>query len=415
MKKLVFITLVLLLSLAGIFSASAVAGSEAPKPTLVIDSRIFSAPEQQEYFQNEILVPFGKENNCLVTFAIFDNNPLFQRLQVQMATDNVTTDVVIPFASFFQDYVKNNYVEDLTGLVKSWTDRTFSAGLSTMAFFGGKQYFVPIASDVYLLAANQKAMKYLPRGADVQDLSWDEFADWANAIAKGEGEGKLAVTGVPERSLIYQVGGMALSFGAGFPDVSSSGARDAWEIMVKMKDAFTPTVSTYADLVAPMKRGEAWLTWAHVANVGDIYNSNPAQYVIAPVPKGPAGKGSIAGTHGFGIPIGSPNRDLAIKLIEYVTRPDVMLDLAKNAGGWIPTVSEAVAALGNTSQDDVIKMALDVLNNGKLSFIPPSYTAGGNWSKIKHVYDDIAAEFMTTGRVDTGYLRDMQDKIEGFK
>jgi multiple sugar transport system substrate-binding protein len=332
-----------------------------------------------------------------------------------MATDNVTTDVVIPFASFFQDYVKNNYVEDLTGLVKSWTDRTFSAGLSSMAFFGGKQYFVPIASDVYLLAANQKAMKYLPRGADVQDLSWEEFADWANAIAKGEGEGKLAVTGVPERSLIYQVGGMALSFGAGFPDVSSSGARDAWEIMVKMKDAFTPTVSTYADLVAPMKRGEAWLTWAHVANVGDIYNSNPAQYVIAPVPKGPAGKGSIAGTHGFGIPIGSPNRDLAIKLIEYITRPEVMLDLAKSAGGWIPTVSEAVEALGSTSQDEVIKMALDVLNNGKLSFIPPSYTAGGNWSKIKHVYDDIAAEFMTTGRVDTGYLRDMQDKIEGFK
>jgi multiple sugar transport system substrate-binding protein len=382
---------------------------------VVFDSRLWSPPHEQEFVINEVLAPFGVLNDCVVNFSIIDDNTLLKRAELQKKTGNVTTDVVIAFASRFPEWVSNGYVEDLTPVVNGWTDRTFSAGINSMAVINGRQYFVPIASDVYLLIANKKALKYLPRGADVQDLTWEQFSDWAVAMARGEGEGKVAITGVPEKSLIYQVGGMALSHGAGFPDVSSPGAVKAWEIMVKMKDAFTPTVMTYDGLVEPMKRGEAWLTWAHVANVGEVYNSNPAQFVIGPVPKGPNGKGSIAGTQGFAIPRGAPNKELAIKLIEYMTRPDVMLKMAKGAGGWIPPVSEAINNLGNTTQDEVIKMAIDVMDNGVLSFIPPSYTAGGNWGKIKHVYDDIARQFGETGRVDRSYLRQMQAKIEGYK
>jgi multiple sugar transport system substrate-binding protein len=340
---------------------------------------------------------------------------LLKRAEVQSKTGNTTTDIVIAYASYFDQWVSKGYVEDMSGIVSEWNDRTFSPGINSMAVFDGRQYFVPIGSDVYLLCANRRALPYLPSGADVQNLTWDEFAEWAVAIAEGEGEGKLAVTGVPQKSLIYQVGAITLSHGGGFPDVSSNGAAKAWELMVEMKDAFTPTVGTYDGLVEPMKRGEAWLTWAHVANVGDIYKSNPSQYVIAPVPSGPAGKGSIAGTQGFGIPVGSPNREMAIKLIEYMTRPDIMVKLAKGAGGWIPPVSEAVAALGDDPQDEVITMAIDVMDNGVLSFIPPTYTAGGNWGQIKQVYDDIARRFLETGRVDRSYLREMQAKIEGFK
>jgi multiple sugar transport system substrate-binding protein len=393
----------------------ALGAAETGMPTLVLDSRLWSPPEEQEFVINEVLKPFGEENGVKVALSIFQDEDLLARQKVQSATGNQTTDIVIAYASRFTDWVNAGYVEDLTSVVAGWTDRTFSPGINSMAVINGKQYFVPIASDVYLLCANQKAMKYLPSGADVQDLTWNEFADWANAIARGENEGKVAVTGVPQKALIYQVGGMGLSFGAGFPDVSSAGAIEAWKIMIKMRGAFTPTVATYDNPKDPMKRGEAWLTWAHVADVGDIYKSNPSQYVIAPVPKGPEGKGSIAGTQGFAIPVNSPNRDVAIKLIEYMTRPDIMLKLARGAGGWIPPVSEAVDQLGSAAQDEVIKMAIDVMDNGNLSFLPPAYLAAGNWGQIKQVYDDIARRFLNTGRVDTGYLRDMQAKIEGYK
>ena len=417
-KALLLITSVLMCTVlsTAVFAEGQTEGAAGKdKVTLVLDSRLWSPPHEQEFIINEVLKPFGEQNNCYVAFSVLKDEDLLKRAKVQQATKNVTTDVVIAYASYFDQWIRDNYVEDLTSYVKSWNDRTFSAGINSMAVFNGKQYFVPIASDVYLLAANNKAMKYLPSGADVQDISWEQFADWANAIAKGEGEGKLAVTGVPEKSLIYQVGGIALSYGAGFPDVSSAGAVKAWEIMVKMKNAFTPTVGTYSGLIEPMKRGEAWLTWAHVSNVGDIYKSNPAGYVIGPVPKGPNGKGSIAGTQGFGVQKGSRNKDLAIKLIKYMTSPEMMLKMSKGAGGWVPPVSEAVAKLGATTQDEVIKKAIDVMDNGVLSFIPPAYTAGGNWGKIKHVYDDIAKKFLMDGRIDTSYLKQMQSKIESYK
>jgi multiple sugar transport system substrate-binding protein len=411
MKRVLCVLLILTLTAAFALASPVVEG----KPTLVFDSRLWSPPHEQEFVINEVLKPFGEENNCQVSFSIIDDDTLLKRAKLQKDTGNVTTDLVIAYASRFPEWVKGGYVEDLSGVVAGWNDRTFSSGINSMAVIDGKQYFIPIASDVYLLCANRKALPYLPSGADVQNLTWEQFADWAVAMARGEGEGKVAVTGVPEKALIYQVGGIALSYGAGFPDVSSAGAQKAWEIMAEMRNAMTPTVMTYDGLVEPMKRGEAWLTWAHVANVGEIYGSNPAQFVIAPVPRGPNGKGSIAGTQGFAIPKGAPNRDLAIKLIEYMTRPDIMLKMAKGAGGWIPPVSEAVALVGNTTQDEVIKMAIDVMDNGVLSFIPPSYTAGGNWGKIKHVYDDIGVEIMQNGRVSASYLRQMQSKIEGYK
>ncbi len=390
-------------------------GGEEQVPTLVLDSRLWSPPAEQEFVINEVLKPFGEENGVHVALSIFGDEDLLKRAEVQTKTGNNTTDIVIAYASYFDQWVSKGYVEDLTGVVDSWDDRTFSPGINSMAVFDGRQYFVPIGSDVYLLCANNQALPYLPSGADVQNLTWEQFADWAIAIAEGEGEGKLAVTGVPQKALIYQVGGITLSYGGGFPDVSSDAAVEAWEIMVRMRNAFTPTVGTYDGLVEPMKRGEAWLTWAHVANVGDIYRSNPSQYTIAPVPSGPAGKGSIAGTQGFGIPVNSPNRELALKLVEYMTRPDIMVKLALGAGGWIPPVSEAVAALGDEAQDQVIKMAIDVMDNGVLSFIPPAYTAGGNWGQIKQVYDDISRQFLATGSVDRGYLNEMQDRIESLK
>ncbi len=382
--------------------------------TVVLSSRLWSPPHEQEFVINEILKPFEEENDVKVEFQIVDDSTLLDRAQVQKETGNVTTDVVIAYCQRMPEWVAADYVEDLTAEVNSWTDRTFSKGFTSMTVFDGKQYFAPIGADVYLLAANKKAMQYLPEGADVQDLTWEQVVAWSQAMAKGEGEGKQAVTGVPQRALIYQYGGVILSYGGEFPVINSPEALQAWEMLVNMKGAYTPTVLTYDGLVEPMKRGEAWLTIAHCANVGDIYNSNPAQFVIAPAPKGPAGIGSVAGTSGFAVMKGAPNKEMAVKLIEYMTRPDVQLKIAKGTGGFIPPVDEALTLLGDSTQDEVIQKALHVMNNGVLSFIPPVY--GPNWGSVKLVYDEAFNKLvLEDGAVDKAYLDKAQETIESYK
>lgn len=381
---------------------------------VVLNSRLWSRPAEQEFVINEILKPFEEANNVKVVFQIVEDDPLLERAQVQKESGKVTTDVVIAYCSRMAEWVAAGYVEDLTDVAATWDDRTFSKGFDTMTIFDGQRYFVPIGADVYLLAANKKALPYLPEGADVQDLSWEQVVAWSIAMAEGEGEGKHAVTGVPQKALVYQYGGVILSYGGPFPKINSPEAVQAWELLTKMKNAYTPTVMTYDSPIEPMKRGEAWLTIAHNANVGDIYNSNPAQFVIAPAPKGPAGIGSIAGTSGFAVVKGAPNKEMAIKLIEYMSRPDIQLKIAKGAGGFIPPVDESLALLGDTVQDEVIRKALHVMNNGVLSFIPPVF--GPNWGSVKLVYDEAFKELvMDKGAVDKAYLDKAQEEIESFK
>jgi multiple sugar transport system substrate-binding protein len=160
-----------------------------------------------------------------------------------------------------------------------------------------------------------------------------------------------------------------------------------------------------------MKREEAWLTVAHCARVGDIYKSNPSQFVVAPAPKGAAGIGSITGTSGLAIIEGAPHQDLAIKLVEYMTRPEVQLKIAKGTGGFIPPIEEAIELLDDSIEDEIIQKALYVMDNGVLAFIPSMF--GEKWGEVKLIYENAFKKMaLEDGAVDKAYLDNAQEEID---
>ena len=383
----------------------------AEKKTLVFSSRLFSPAREQEYFINEIIKPFEEEHNVTVNFQILDDDTLLERAQIQQETNHVTTDIVTAHNSRFPDWLDAGYVEDLTDLVASWTDRTFIPAFEADTNRDGQQYFLPVGADVYLLLANNKALPYLPEGADIDALTWEEYAAWANAIAEGEGEGKVCITGIPQKSWIYMFGGTELSYGAGFPDVNSPEAAEAWGIWTSMGDAFVPSVLNIDSCVDPMQREESWLTVFHNARAGQVYASNPTNYTLAPAPIGPNGIGTIAGVSGYGIMKGSENYDLAVDFLEYLTRPEIQVKIAKGTGGFIPPVQEAVDYMGDEAIDEVITKAIRVLEQGVVSGVPASLYQ--DWGAVKQVFDDIFVEMVLNGdgTVDQAVLDAGQDSL----
>jgi multiple sugar transport system substrate-binding protein len=370
---------------------------EVATKTLVFTSRLFSPPREQEYFINEIIKPFEEENGATVNFQILDDDSQFDRAVIQAETGHVTTDIIAAHNGKMPDWLDAGYVEDLTSLVESWTDRHFSPAFESDTNRDGKQYFLPVGADVYLLLANNKAMPYFPDGADINAMTWDDYADWAVAIADGEGEGKVCITGIPMNSWVYQFGGSALSYGAGFPDVNSPEAAQAWAIWERIGKAngFVPSVLNVSTCVDPMLREESWLTVFHNARAGQVYDSNPTQFTLAPAPSGPAGIGSIAGVSGYAILKDAPNYDLAVKFLEYLTRPDIQVKIAKGTGGFIPPVLEAQQYLGDEAIDEVINQAVMVLENGVVSGVPGYLYQ--DWGKVKECFDDIFAETILEG------------------
>ncbi len=390
-------------------------GAAAGPQTLVFSSRLFSPPREQEFFINEVIKPFEEENNVTVNFQILDDQTLLDRAKVQQETDHVTTDIVAAHNSRMGEWIDAGYVEDLTDLVASWTDRHFSEAFSADTNRDGRQYFLPVGADVYLLLANNKALDYLPEGFDVENMTWEQYAEWANAIAAGEGEGKVCITGIPQKSWIYMFGASELSYGATFPDINSPEAAQAWQIWASMKDAYIPSVLNVDSCVDPMMRGEAWLTVMHNARVGQVYASNETQFTIGPAPAGPAGIGTIAGVSGYAIMKGAPNQAMAEKFLEYLTRPDTQLKIAKGTGGFIPPVQEALDFLGDEPQDQVISKAIAVLDNGVVSGVPASNYQ--DWGAVKQVFDDVFDNMVLNGdgTVDQAMLDEAAAKLEALK
>ena len=388
---------------------------EVPAKTLVFSSRLFSPPREQEFFINEIIKPFEEENGVTVNFQILDDDSLLERAQIQQETGHVTTDIVCAHNGKMPDWLDAGYVEDLTPLVESWTDRHFSTAFESDTNRDGKQYFLPVGADVYLLLANNKALPYLPDGVDLDAITWEQYAQWAVNIAEGEGEGKVCITGIPMKSWVYMFGGSALSYGAGFPDANSAEAAEAWKIWetIGKANGFVPTVMNVDSCVDPMMREEAWLTVFHNARAGQVYSSNETQFTLAPAPSGPAGIGSIAGVSGYAIMKDAPNYDLAVDFLEYITRPDIQVKIAKGTGGFIPPVQEAIDYVGKEAIDEVISKAVLVLNNGIVSGVPAYLYQ--DWGSVKQCFDDVFEDTIVAGNdVTQERLDQAQECVDGL-
>lgn len=382
--------------------------------TIVFSSRLWSTPNEQKFIIDEIIKPFEEETGYRVNFQILDDDTLLQRAAIQQSTGHVTTDIVCAYNARMGEWIDAGYVEDMTDIISKWDDRHFSMTFKANTNKGDRQYFIPVGADVYLLLANKKALPYLPKGADVQDLTWEEYAAWANNIKDGEKEGKAVVTGVPMKSLVYQFGGLSLSYGAGFPEINTPEAVKAWEIFASMHDAFIPGVFSVDNCTDPMLRQEAWLTVFHCARAGQVYASNETQYIVGPAPKGPAGIGSIAGCSGYGIMKDAPNKEGAIAFLEYITRPDVQVQLAKGTGGFIPPVKEALDYIGNDPQDEIITKAIAVLENGVVSGVPSIFQ---DWGAVKQVFDNVFKEMIINGdgTVDIKLLNEANRELDALR
>jgi multiple sugar transport system substrate-binding protein len=397
MKKFSIIMVAVLLGAALLVSCTAAPEAEVAPTTLVFSSRLFSPPREQEFFINEIIKPFEAEHNVVVNFQIIDDQTLLDRAEVQQTTNHVTTDIIVSHNGSMPDWIDNGWVMDLTDVVAGWKDRTFSEAFITDTNRDGVQYFLPVGADVYLLLANNKALPYLPDGVELDAITWEQYAAWAVAVAEGEGEGKVCITGIPSKSWVYMFGGTGLSYGAGFPDVSSAGAMDAWKVWetIGKGNGFVPTVLNIDSCVDPMMREESWLTVFHNARAGQVYASNETAFTLAPAPSGPAGIGSIAGVSGYAIMKGSANYDLAVSFLEYLTRPDIQVKLAKGTGGFIPPVEEARDYLGDEAIDEVINKAVLVLNQGVVSGVPAYLYQ--DWGAVKACYDDVFEDTILAG------------------
>jgi len=222
-------------------------------------------------------------------------------------------------------------------------DRQFPQALIDYGKLGtSKQYYIPWLQATYMMAVNKKALQYLPKGDDVNNLTYDQVIAWGQAIQKATGERMFGLPAAPgtQASLIHRfLQGYAYPSytGGEVTGFKSPQAVQMWEMLKRLWAVTNPQSTTYSQLQDPLLSGDVLFGWDHQARLQNALQQQPDQFQTVPAPKGPKGLGFMSVVVGLAIPKTAPNVAGAEALIDYLTQSKNQI-AAGSAIGFFPVV-----------------------------------------------------------------------------
>jgi len=302
--------------------------------SLVFFSTQFVPVEEAEKFR-AILADGGFD------FTGSEEGPLLDLVTAEAQAGRGTVDLVGALHGTFPPLQKVDAMANMIDTADDLsTSRDFAQAFLETGLLGSEDYlyYVPWMQATYIMAANQASLEYLPAGADTNALTWEQFADWCQAIYEGEGQ---ALCGLPHAGLFHRFlqGYMWPSFTGGM--VSNFQSNEAAAMLEWLRDDLWPYINpqsiSYSFMQEPLLAGEVWVAFDHTARLLNAFNEQPDEFVAFPAPSGPAGLGFMPVIVGLGVPKTAPNPEAAIQAIDYLTTPEVQARVLKEMG-FFPVV-----------------------------------------------------------------------------
>ena len=325
------------LTAAAFFAATATAASAAP---ILFWSDQGTPVQEQQAIRDDVLKGFSGQ----VDFQPQDPGPFVTRIQAEAQAGKGSIDVIGGLHGDFAGFP--NDVVDLSGLASSLSglgvNQTY-LGLGKLST--GEQKYIPWMQATYIMAANKKALQYLPKGADINALTYDQLIEWAKTMDEKTGSPKFGLPAGP-KGLIHRFvqGYLYPSFTSSeVTKFRSPEAVAMWEKMKELWKYTSPASTNYDFMQQQLLSGEVWVAWDHTARLADAFNQKPNDFVAFPAPAGPAGRGFMPVVAGLGIPKTAPDMEGAKKLITYMMQPTTQIATLK-AIGFFPVVKATLPA-----------------------------------------------------------------------
>src|SRR5713226_9221764 len=217
--------------------------------------------------------------------------PFNDRITAEQKAGKVTVGVIGGQHDDFAPFVKAGYMDDMTPLVQRLSDRNFPPKFLDLSKFGGdKNDYVPWAQATYVLAVNKKAIQYLPQGADVNALTYDQLKDWGANIAKATGQRKVGFPDGPKGFFARFFEGYLYPSYTGSSGVVGFKSPEAAAMWTSFKDlwkvAVNPQSTSYDFMQEPLLADEVWVAWDHTARLINATTQNPTEIVLVPARPG---------------------------------------------------------------------------------------------------------------------------------
>jgi len=231
------------------------------------------------------------------------------------------------------------YLEDIDDLVADASAAGIPQSMLDLGKLGGStQKYIPWMQATYVVAVNKKALEWLPAGADVNALTYDQYLEWAKAANKANGKPVFGFPAGPKGLYHRWFQGYLLpSFtGAQVTRFTSDDAMTGWAWMQEFWAQCNPASTNYDNLQEPLARGEILVGWDHVARLVEAPKEKPEDWIMVPAPTGPMGLGYMLIVGGLAVPKGG-DKALAAKVIKALSAPAAQIELLKQ-NAFFPVV-----------------------------------------------------------------------------
>ncbi|NIA71775.1 ABC transporter substrate-binding protein [Pelagibius litoralis] len=292
--------------------------------------------EEAEAMRNTVLGAYQGE----VDYIPQEDGPFLNRVLAEAEAGDVSIGLLGALHGNFPVLAGADALAPVDDIMASLGDRKLINTFVELGKLGtDKQHYVPWMQASYVMAANREALQYLPEGADVMALTYDQLATWSANVQTATGERKL---GFPagRKGLMHR-----FFQGYLYPSFTNSvvteyrgekaaamwaGFRDLWKTV-------NPRSTSYDFMQEPLLAGEVWIAFDHTARLMDAFNQRPDDFIAFPAPAGPEGRGFMPVVAGLAVPANGPDRAAAAKLIDYMTRPETQIATLK-AIGFFPAI-----------------------------------------------------------------------------
>ena len=225
---------------------------------------------------------------------------------------------------------------DLDGIGLTSSSETFNS----LARLGTDHLqYLPWMQASYIMAANKEALQYLPEGADINALTYDQLIAWTANVEAATGEKKF---GFPagEKGLKHRFfqGYLYPSYTNGVVRTfASAEAVTAWEKFRELWSHTNPASTNFSFMQEQLLSGDAWIVWDHSSRLAQAFNDRPDDFVAFPAPAGPHGRGFMPVLAGIAIPETSPDKAASEALVKYMLSPEVQIATLR-ATNFFPVV-----------------------------------------------------------------------------
>ncbi|HET8569659.1 MAG TPA: ABC transporter substrate-binding protein [Candidatus Limnocylindria bacterium] len=297
----------------------------AGKP-FVFASTQFTPVEEQERMRQKILAGF---TGAQVDFVTEAENASIDRVTAEAKAGGQGQIGLIGYENGqFGALARAGYLSDISKVLDKHKDKKIPADMIELGKLGtSEQLYVPWMQATYFMAINKKALQYLPSGADVNALTYDQLIAWGKNIQDKTGK-KMIGLPAGTNSLLHRLlqGFLYPSYTGGL--VTTYKSADAVTMWGKIKDLWAvtnPQSTTYAFMQEPLQSEEVWIGFDHVARLINVLKAKPDDFVAVPAPAGPKGRYYMSVVIGLSIPKTTPNRAGAEALIDYLLKPETQI------------------------------------------------------------------------------------------